>query len=287
MPRSVRIAVAQYEPHVGDVDANRARAERWLQDATGRGAELIVLPELASSGYVFASEDEAAASAEPLDGPFVSALRAACVQSGCVVVAGLNELDGTRRHNSAVIVGPGGLLGVYRKVHLFNDELSWFAPGDELVVAETPAGMVGVVICYDLRFPEAARALALAGADIIAVPTNWVSSFKRTVWDDRGYVQANYLAMATAGQSGVVVACADRIGVERDVRFIGASIIVGADGWPLAGPASRDAEELLVADVDLDQNEELRLSTPRNHLITDRRPDAYRVRVRHGAASTA
>ena len=246
-----------------------------------------MLPELASSGYVFANEDEAAASAEPLDGPFVTALQAACVQSGCVVVAGLNELDGTHRYNSAVIVGRDGLLGVYRKVHLFNDEKTWFVPGDELVVAETAAGTVGVVICYDLRFPEAARALALAGAEIIAVPTNWVASFKRTVWDDRGYVQANYLAMATAGQSGVVLACADRVGVERDVRFIGASIIAGPDGWPVAGPASRDAEELLIADVDLDQNEQMRLSTPRNHLITDRRPDAYKVRVRRGAASIA
>ncbi|MGH7687859.1 MAG: nitrilase-related carbon-nitrogen hydrolase [Candidatus Dormibacteria bacterium] len=287
MARPVRIAVAQYEPRVGDRDGNRARAERWLQEATRRRAQLVVLPELASSGYVFSSEDEAAASAEPLDGAFVSALQAACVQSGCVVVAGLNELDGTRRHNSAVIVGPRGLLAVYRKLHLFNDEKSWFAPGDELVVAETPAGMVGVVICYDLRFPEATRALALAGAEIIAVPTNWVASFKRTVWDDRGYVQANYVAMATAGQSGVVVACADRVGVERDVRFIGASIIVGPDGWPVAGPASRGGDELLIADVDLDQNEQQRMSTPRNHLITDRRPDAYRVHVRRGAASIA
>jgi predicted amidohydrolase len=108
-----------------------------------------------------------------------------------------------------------------------------------------------------------------------------VASFKRTVWDDRGYVQGDYLAMATAGQNGVAIACADRVGVERDVRFIGASIIVGPDGWPLAGPASATDDELLLADVDLDI-ETARRSTPRNHLLSDRRPDAYSVRASRG-----
>jgi len=174
---------------------------------------------------------------------------------------------------------------VYRKLHLFNDEQTWFAPGEGLTVTDTPAGRVGVVICYDLRFPEAARALALAGAEIIAVPTNWVASFKRTVWDGRGYCQGDYLAMATAGQNGVAIACADRVGVEREVRFIGASIIVGPDGWPAAGPASASDAELLVAEVDMDDISAMRRSTPRNHLLNDRRPDAYSVRTTRGTES--
>src|ERR1700736_1915769 len=95
------------------------------------------------------------------------------------------------------------------------------------------------------------RALALAGAEIVAVPTNWVASFKRTVYDERGYCQGAYMAMARAAENGLVVACADRTGTERGVRFLGASIIVGADGWPVAGPASADREELLLAGVDL------------------------------------
>ena len=283
--RVVSLAAAQYAPRLGEVEWNRAEAVRQATAAAERGASLIVLPELASSGYVFSSQEEAAATAEPVDGPFAAALQEVCAAFGCVVVAGFNEDAGPRRHNSAVVVGAAGPVAVYRKLHLFNDEQSWFAPGDDLVIAETPAGRIGVLICYDLRFPEAARALTLAGAELIAVPTNWVAAFKHTVWDARGYCQGDYLAMATAGQNGVAIACADRVGVERDVQFIGASIIVGPDGWPLAGPASRSADEQLDANIDLGSIERARRSTPRNHLLDDRRPSAYRVRVSSSAAS--
>jgi len=177
-------------------------------------------------------------------------------------------------------------MATYRKLHLFYNEQTWFEAGDELPIVDLPIGRVGIIICYDLWFPEPARALALAGAEIIAVPTNWVTSFKRMVWDDRGYCQGDYVAMATAAQNGVVMACADRIGTEREVAFIGASIIVGADGWPVAGPASKDREELLVADVDLDSVEQARHRTPRNHLLTDRRPDAYRATAGRPAPAT-
>jgi N-carbamoylputrescine amidase len=287
MSRPVRIAVAQYEPRVGELDANRSQAVRWATAAATQGANLIVLPELASSGYVFADENEAQRCAEdPDDGPTVRALRDVCAEHGCYIVAGLNERDGDCRHNSAVLVGASGRLATYRKLHLFYNEQSWFEPGDELPIVDLPIGRVGIIICYDLWFPEPVRALALAGVEIVAVPTNWVASFKRTVWDDRGYCQGNYVAMATAAQNGVVMACADRIGTEREVAFIGASIIVGADGWPVAGPASKDAEELLVADIDLDSVERARHRTPRNHLLTDRRQEAYRTSAGHAAPAT-
>jgi predicted amidohydrolase len=178
-----------------------------------------------------------------------------------------------------VVVGPQGHLATYRKLHLFNDEKSWFEPGGDLPVVELPFGRVGMVICFDLWFPEAARALALAGAEIIAVPTNWVASFRRQVYNDAGYCLGDIVAMATAGQNGVVVACADRVGVERDVRFLGCSVIVGSDGWPLQGPAGHEDEALLVADVDLDSVAAARRRTPRNHLIEDRRPDSYNAVV--------
>lgn len=287
MSRPARIAVAQYEPHVGELDANRAQAVRWATAAADQGADLIVLPELASSGYVFTDQEEAQRAAEdPDDGPMVRALREVSAAHGCHIVAGLNERDGDCRHNSAVLVGPSGRLATYRKLHLFYNEQTWFEPGDDLPVVDLPIGRVGIIICYDLWFPEPVRALAMAGAEVIAVPTNWVASFKRTVWDDRGYCQGDYVAMATAAQNGVVMACADRIGTEREVAFLGASIIVGADGWPVAGPASKGGEELLVADVDLDSVERARQRTPRNHLLTDRRPDAYRATAGRGAPAT-
>ncbi len=283
MSRPVRIAVAQYEPHVGELEENRSQAVLWASAAASKGANLIVLPELASSGYVFDDEAEAQRAAEdPDDGPTVRALREVCATHGCHIVAGISELDRDCRHNSAVLIGASGRMATYRKLHLYYDEQSWFQPGDELPIVDLPFGRVGMIICFDLWFPEPARALALAGAEIIAVPTNWVASFKRTVWDDRGYCQGDYVAMATAAQNGVVMACADRIGVEREVNFIGASIIVGADGWPVSGPASKDQEELLIADVDLDSVEHARRRTPRNHLHTDRRPGAY-----HATAATA
>jgi len=274
--RRVRIAVAQYAPRVGDLEHNRAQAVRWAREAAAQGAQLAVLPELASSGYTFESEAEAQACAEELSsGATVAALVDVARQSGMHIVCGVDELDGDCRHNSAVLLGPSGVLATYRKLHLFYDEQTWFRPGTSLPVVELPFGRVGMVICYDLWFPEAARALALAGADIVAVPTNWVASFKRTVYDERGFCQGNYVAMATAAQNGVVMACADRIGEERGLTFLGASIIVGADGWPVAGPAPADEEALLVADVDLDSVARARRRTPRNDLLGDRRPDAY------------
>lgn len=287
MSRPVRIAVAQYEPHVGELEQNRSQAVLWATSAAEQGADLIVLPELASSGYVFGDEAEAQTAAEdPDDGPTVRALREVCAMHGCHIVAGISERDGECRHNSAVLIGASGRMATYRKLHLYYNEQSWFVPGDELPIVDLPFGRVGMIICFDLWFPEPARALALAGAEIIAVPTNWVASFKRTVWDDRGYCQGDYVAMATSAQNGVVMACADRIGVERGVSFIGASIIVGADGWPVSGPASKDQEELLIADVDLDSVEKARRRTPRNHLHTDRRPDAYRTSAGHVARAT-
>jgi len=272
------VAAAQYEPRVGDPDHNLSEAVRWTDEAMTQGAQLVVLPELASSGYVFEGESEADVSAEsPTTGPMVRGLRDVCARHDGYVVTGINERGGDCRYNSAVVIGPNGPLATYRKLHLFYDEKSWFEPGAQLTLVDLPFGRLGMIICFDLWFPEPARALAVAGAEIIAVPTNWVASFKRTVWDDRGYCQGDYIAMATAAQNSVVMVCADRIGVERGTTFLGASIIVGPDGWPVAGPASRDQPELLMAEVDLDDVELARQRTPRNDLLEDRRPGAYTV----------
>ncbi len=279
--RPLRVAAAQYEPRVGEGERNRAEAVDRVEAAADRGARIVVLPELASSGYVFQSEGEAEGMAEnAASGPMVEALAGVCGRREVYAVAGLAERGAGCRYNSAVIVGPGGLVAAYRKLHLFFDEQSWFRPGQEIVVVDLPtpeAGVVklGLAICYDLWFPEVARALALNGAEVVAVPTNWVASFRRQPYDDHGYCQGDIMAMAAAAANGTAVVCADRIGVERGVTFLGASIIVGPDGWPLAGPASPDRAELMVADLDLAAVEQARRRTPRNHLLGDRRPDVY------------
>jgi predicted amidohydrolase len=168
------------------------------------------------------------------------------------------------------------VIGVYRKAHLFYDEQSYFEPGDSgFPVFDLPFGKVGMLVCYDLWFPEAARVLALAGADVICVPTNWVANFRRRVADERGWIMGNYASVAVATQNQVFVAAADRIGLEREIEFIGSSCIVGPDGWMLAGPAARGDEALLLADLDLRQAAVRKQRTPRNHAFGDRRPELY------------
>jgi len=276
VPGSLRIAVAQYEPLVGEPGHNLSQAVAWAERAADQGAELVVLPELASSGYVFSERAEADRLAEDPDhGATVTALVDACRRRRIHVVAGLAERADGCLHNSAVVLGPAGRLATYRKLHLFYDERSWFRPGDRVVVVDLPKARIGVAICYDLWFPELPRALALRGAEVIAVPTNWVSSFRRRLHDEHGYCQGDVMAMAAAAANGVAMACADRVGTERGVSFLGASIIIGPDGWPVAGPASPDRPELLIADIDLAGVEQARRRTPRNHLLEDRRPDVY------------
>ena len=276
---TLRIATCQYEPRIGEVDHNRELAVAQLGKAAAAGAHLVVLPELGSSGYVFSSDAEVDATSETANGRFVDAVARVCREHAMHVVAGINERGDGCRYNSAVCIGPDGVMATYRKVQLFHDEQKWFAPGDGLVVVDLPWGRLGMLICFDLWFPEIARGMALAGAEVIAVPTNWVSSFKPTVYDERGFCQGNYVAMATAAQNGVVMACADRVGLERGSQFLGASIIVGADGWPVAGPAGHDNEELLVADIDLASVAAARQRTPTNHLVESRRPAAYNAVV--------
>lgn len=286
--RPLRLAVAQYAPRIDDPAANRAAAVDWSRRAAAAGAQLVVLPELASSGYTFASLEEVEGLVEDAEGgAFARALVEVCAATGVHVVAGIAERAGGVRHNSAAVYGPSGHLATYRKLHLFHDEQSWFAPGAELPVVDLPFGRLGVIVCFDIWFPEATRALALAGAEVVACPTNWVASFKRTVHDERGYCQGDVMAMARAAENGLVLACADRIGEERGLRFLGASIIVGADGWPVAGPASADGEALLVADVDLASVERSRRRTPRNHLLDDRRPLTYRASLVPAAEAVA
>ena len=277
---TLTVAACQYEPRVGDNGANLSSAIQWMERAAGAGAQLIVLPELASSGYVFQSEEEADEASETVEqSRFVAEMVRVAHQSGVTVVGGFAERGRDCRYNSAVIVDPSGVRAVYRKVHRFFDEQTWFEPGAEPIVVQTEWGRLGVLICYDLWFPELSRSLALAGADVVAVPTNWVASHKKTVYDERGYCQGDYVAIAASAQNGFAMVCADRVGEERSVTFLGASIVVAPDGWPLAGPASHDAEELVIADIDLDDVGKARRRTPRNDLLGDRRPDSYNARV--------
>jgi predicted amidohydrolase len=270
----MRIAVGQFEPHVGEKHENVARTLELIDEAAGRGAELVVLPELCNSGYMFASHDEAESLAEPVpDGPTVTAWLERCAAHGIVLVAGIAECDGDVLYNSAVVLAPNGPIGTFRKLHLWNEENRWFAKGDRGVpVFDTPVGRIATIVCYDGWFPECYRLAALGGADLVCIPTNWVPIPGQA---DGQPAMATILCQAAAHSNSIVVAAADRIGVERGQRFIGQSVIVAHTGWPLSGPASEDRPELLAADVDLDEARRARKWNSFNDPLRDRRPDAY------------
>jgi predicted amidohydrolase len=268
------VACIQMQPRIGEKEANVARSLEMIAEAAAKGATLIVLPELCNSGYVFASRQEAFALAEPVpDGPTSQAWLEAARRHGAVIVAGICERAGEALYNSAVIVGPDGYIGAYRKVHLWGAENLFFEPGDLGVpVWKTRFGRMAVAICYDGWFPETYRLAALQGADILCVPTNWVPM------PDQPHtmlMMANILAMGGAHSNSMYVACADRVGAEREQPFLGCSLIVSHSGFPLAGPASATEEEILTAEVNLSDARRKRVLNSFNQPLRDRRIDVY------------
>lgn len=274
MESPLRVACVQMEPHIGQRDDNVARSVRHIADAAVAGARLVVLPELCNTGYVFTSRAEAFALAEAVpDGPSCQAWQTAAREHGVTLVAGITERDGSRLYNSAVVIGPDGCIGRYRKNHLWGDENLFFEPGDlGMPVFDIPAGRIACAICYDLWFPELYRMASLQGADLLCVPTNWVPMRSQP---GPLPVMANILVMAGAHANAMFIAAADRVGVERGQPFIGNSLIVGPEGWPLAGPGSPDAEDLLIADLNLSDARRSKHLNTFNHVLRDRRTDLY------------
>lgn len=264
-----RITVVQTVPEFGAIEANRQTTVEAVE--ANADADLVVLPELATSGYVFESHDEVDAAAESADGPTASAWADVAAETGTWVVGGFPERDGNNRYNSSLIVSPDGVEGVYRKAQLWNDEKRWFEPGDDVPVFETPFGRLGVQICNDLWFPELTVRQARAGADIIAVPTNWVPepASRPARW-----TMGIHQAVASANGNRVFIACADRAGTERDVTFEGQSVIIDPDGLPVAGPLSDTGSHTATADCDLTRAREKSL-TERDDVLGDRRPELY------------
>lgn len=268
------VACVQMEPRVGQKHENVAKSLRYIEEAAKNGAALVVLPELANTGYVFADRDEAFALAENLpNGETVQTWADAARRLGVHIVAGIAEREGNGLYNSAVFVGPSGYIGTYRKLHLWNNEHVFFEPGNRgVLVFHSALGRIAIAICYDGWFPEVYRLAATQGADIVCVPTNWVPMPGQPT---ERPAMATTLTMAAAHSNGLMIACANRTGIERGQPFIGQSLIVGGDGWPLAGPASQDREEILYAAIDLQRTRSGRTLNTFNHVLRDRRTDVY------------
>lgn len=270
----VRVACQQIAPVVGDLEANRRLTRTAVREAVGAGATLVVLPELSTSGYVFESRDEARSCAEPVDGASLTAWSEEAGRRDAVVVGGFCELgEDELLYNSAAVVDGTGVIAIYRKIHLWDREQLVFEPGGESApVVETRVGRIGVAICYDLNFPEVPRGLALAGAEIVAVPTNW-PLFRRPEGERPMEIS---LAMATAHLSHVFLAACDRCGEERGVEWTGGSVICDEWGWPVAGPIPGYGPGLLLADCDLVRARD-KAWNERNDAFGDRRPELYRL----------
>ena len=271
---AVRVACCQIAPVVGEKQANLNKTADFIERAAKQGANIIVLPELCSSGYVFETRSEALALADAYeDGPTTSLWAGMARDLGVYIVGGFAERSGETLYNAAAMVGPRGRVGLFRKVHLWGDENLFFTPGDfGFPVFATEFGTIGVAICYDGWFPETYRSCALKGAELVCVPTNWVPIPGQ---DANREAMANILTMAAAHSNSIYIAAADRVGTERGQPFIGQSLIASYTGWPIGEPASATEEQILLGDLDLAQAKRARRWNDFNEVLRDRRPEAY------------
>lgn len=257
----------EWTPRLEQVDENCSKIDEIL---SGISADLIVLPELSSTGYFFTSADTLRPHSESaLNGSFNELIRAHSLSSGAVIVAGFAERDGDRLYNSALIALPSGEWSIYRKTHLFYKEKLVFEQGDRpFEVVEWDGMRVGTMICYDWRFPEAARTLAVKGADIIAHPSNLVAPY--AMWGPVMRTRAfeNRMATVTANRAGWEVRDGERL------DFSGHSQIVAHDG----AIAARSTGESMIVSATIDIAKCRRKSfNPYNDILTDRRPDLYEL----------
>jgi len=260
------LAAVQTSPVFGEVQANVDAALALVP----AGCDLAVIPELFASGYQFTGRTEARQFAENLrtgDGYAMGRLTAAARDTGTTLVAGLVEQDGDRLYNSSVLVRPDGSREIYRKVHLFLDEKDIFDPGDlGFPVYEACGTTVGMMICFDWVFPEAARSLALAGAQILLHPSNLLLPWCPEAMKTRCL------------ENRVFAVTANRVGSEQrtgqKLTFIGMSQVATPMGET---PARLDTLETGVAVHRISLAETDKALTPRNHLFDDRRPEAYRL----------
>ncbi len=265
----MNVSVLQYSPEYLAVERNLNCVEGMLVEAD---TDLLVLPELFATGYFFRSTEDVRSVAEPVpDGPTTARLQEWARQLGCVIVAGLPELCSNKLFNSAAVVGPEGLVGRYRKLHLYYQEKLHFSPGNcgvpvfDVTDRAGTSYRLGVMICFDWYYPETARSLALGGADLIAHPSNLVRRDCPRAMPVR------------ALENHVFTVTANRVGSEMSdgetLEFIGQSLICSPDGDVLA---AMDRERAGIATASVDPLvSRSRTVTPHNDLFLDRRTDAY------------
>lgn len=271
MPAPLKIAAVQMDVTLGETSRNLDRIIAALEETSQQGAQLTIFPECSVTGYCFDSFEEAVPFAESVSGPCCNRVAAACARLDCHAVVGFLELDGQRLFNAAALIGPRGVVGSYRKIHLPYLGVDRFTtPGDRpFAVHAMGEARIGMNICYDSAFPEAARSLALDGADLIALPTNFPPGAQ---------CMAEHVVNTRAMENKVFYACVNRVGAERGFSFIGHSKICDTSGRIMAAAPHAD-EAILYADLNLDEARTKRIvRVPDKHIIdrfVDRRPEMY------------
>jgi len=263
------IACHQLAPTIADLDSNIALSITTVRDSVAAGDRVIVMPELALSGYMLADIEEARTVAITAGHPVFAEWSRLVAPVDGVVVGGFTEQgDDGLVYNSAAVVDATGVLAVYRKTHLWDKEKLIFTPGAVTApVVDTPVGRLGILICYDLEFPEMTRSLALRGAELIVVPTNW----PREIVPAGERVEEITKAMAAANTNHVAIACCDRSGLERGQEWNEKGTIVDEMGWVVA---SADEHGVTRADLDLALARD-KTVTPLCDSFGDRRPELY------------
>ncbi len=250
MKSRIKTAVIQMDCVPFDKEKNLGHAEELIAGAAAAGAEFIVLPELFSTGYRVEEKD--AVLAEPVPGPTTEWMQGLAGRYGVCIAGAVMESCGGSIYDTAVIAGPEGLAGRYRKMHLWGTEPERFRRGCELPVFSLPFGRIGLQICYEIGFPEQARVLALKGAQIIV----YTSAFGKA----RDYAW-NIASRSRALENGVYVVACNRTGIEKDTVFGGLSRIVAPDSRVIAGTEC-DGEAVICAEIDLAEIEEQRKRIP-------------------------
>jgi predicted amidohydrolase len=268
---TIRVAACQIDPQIGQVDANLERISTAVTEAAGSGAQFIVLPEAAVTGYGFASLAEALPVARQAESSAEAMLAGLAQTHRATIVCGTLEAMGDEVFNVALVLTADGRRYRYRKMHLPFLGIDRFAtPGpDAPAVIEADGLRFGVLICYDLRFPEAARICALEGADLIALPTNWPVGVD---------FHPDLFAPARAAENHCYLLAADRVGTERGTTFMGRSVFCDPDGKRVAVASDTD-EEIIYGEVSPEAARATHVRRrPGEHewdTIADRRPGLY------------
>lgn len=263
----LKLGVCQMRPEFGIIKENVRRAINLISSVD---AELVVLPELFNTGYQFISMDEVKELSEPIPGGYTCKMMMELSKKrNLYIVFGMAEECEDRYFNSAVIIGPDGYIGVYRKSHLFLDEKDFFTPGDTgFKVFELPVGRIGIMICFDWWFTESARVLSLMGADIICHPANLVLTQCQMAMITRSLENAVYTV--TANRTG-----REQRGDKRALTYTGKSQVVDPEGNLLIR-MGEDEESVSVVEIDVSKARD-KMITHKNHRFQDRRPDLYSI----------